>query len=118
MRTLLAGGLHRSSLDDNAMCDVLPQGDEQLARQRDDGALAASLAARTEPARQRRLRLMAQPKPGELDHQGAQPRIAGLRQALLVDDRAASPGCRRKARIGCDLPAIGELSTQSFRPEN
>jgi hypothetical protein len=46
------------------------------------------------------------------------PRIAGFRQSLLMHDRAASRGRRRKARIGCDLPAIGEPSRQSFRPEN
>ena len=43
---LLGGGLQRSALDDDALCDVLPQSDEQLTRQCDDGAPAASLAAR------------------------------------------------------------------------
>jgi hypothetical protein len=57
VRAVLGGGFHRSSLDDDAMRDVLPQRDEQLARQRDGGALAASLAARAEPAGQRRFRL-------------------------------------------------------------
>ena len=74
--------------------------------------LRAALAARPEPARQGRLRLMAQPQPGQLDHRGPQLRIAGLRHALLVDDRAAAPGRRRQARIGGDLAAIGELPAE------
>ncbi len=43
------------------------------------------------PARQRRLRLMAGPPPGDLEHRRARPRIARLRHALLVGDRPASP---------------------------
>ena len=43
------------------------------------------------PARRRRLRLMAGPQPGDLEHRRAQPRIARLRHALLVGDRPAPP---------------------------
>ena len=105
-----AAALHHGPLDDDALGDILPQGHEKLARQRHDRALAALRASLLEPARQGRLRLVTYPQPGELDHRGPQPRIAGLRHALLVPDAAALPGRRRKARIGGDLAAVGEAA--------
>ena len=48
----------------------------------DDQRLARAFLGAGEPlaapARQRRLRLMAQPQPGQLDHRRAQARVAGL----------------------------------------
>src|SRR5438132_3968394 len=71
-----------------------------------------------EPARQGRLRLVTYPEPGDLDHRGPQPWIAGPRYALLVPDAPALPGRRRKARIGGDLAAVGELPVERLRPEH
>src|ERR1700741_1894493 len=76
-KLVLSGALHHGSLDDDASGDILPQSDEKLARQRNDRALAALLASRLEPARQLRLWLVTDPQPGELDHLGPQPWIAG-----------------------------------------
>src|SRR6266705_4858960 len=103
------GGLHHGPLDDDALGDILPQRHEKLARQRHDRALAALRASLLEPARQGRLRLVTYPEPGDLDHRGPQSWIAGLRHALLVPDAPALPGRRRKASIGGDLAAVGEL---------
>src|ERR1700710_1548081 len=111
-------GLHRGPLDDDALGDILPQCHQKLARQRHDRALAALRASLLEPARQGRLRLVAYPEPGELDHRGPQPGIAGLRYALLVPDTSALPGRRRKAGIGGDLSAVGELPVERLRPED
>ena len=61
---------------------------------------------------------MAQPQPGELDHGGAQARIAGFRHALLAIHRSALPGGGGQARIGGDLPAIGEAAEKALRPQN
>src|ERR1700722_20113172 len=113
-----AGRLHHGPLDDDALGDVLPQGHEKLARQRHDRALAALLASLLEPARQGRLRLVTYPQPGDLDHCCPQPRIAGLRHALLVPDASALPGRCRKARIGGDLVAVGEAPIERLRPEH
>ena len=73
---------------------------------------------RLEPLRQRRLRLVSQPQPGELDQHASQPRIAGLGHALLALDTAAAPRRRRKSRIGGKLAAVGEVPVKSLRPEN
>src|SRR3982074_1532659 len=112
------GGLHRGPLDDDTLGDILPQCHEKLARQRHDRALAALLASLLEPACQGRLRLVTYPQPGELDHRGPQPGIAGLRHALLMPDASALPGRCRKAGIGGDLSAIGELPIERLRPED
>src|SRR5258708_15618298 len=85
---------------------------------RASATIARLRAALLEPARQSRLRLVTYPEPGELDHRGPQPWIAGLRHALLVPDASALPGRRRKARIGGDLAAVGELPVERLRPEH
>ena len=63
-----------------------------------------------EPQSERRLRLMAQPEPGELDQGGPQSRIPGLGDALLVIDRPALPGRRRKPSVRRDLAAVVEVA--------
>src|SRR5208283_1927791 len=73
---LSSGGLHHGSLNDDASGDIFPQRHQQLARQRHDSRLlhAAAVAFDSffEPQSQRRLRLMAQPQPCELDESGSQ----------------------------------------------
>ena len=55
-------GLHDGALDDHAVVHVLPQRNEELARQGDDRGLAPTLTAAlgllVKPARQRRVRLV------------------------------------------------------------
>ena len=61
---VLSGGLHHSTLDNDAEGDIFPERDQQLSRQRDDRRLpqaAALLDAFLEPQGERRLRLMTQP---------------------------------------------------------
>src|SRR3546814_6302939 len=73
-----------------------PEGDEQLARQSDDGDAPhpAALVADPglEPAAERAVRLMAQPQPGELDGDLPGPPVAGLADPLLMVDPTAAPG--------------------------
>src|SRR3974390_844728 len=107
------GGLQDRPLDDDAGADELPQRDEQLSREGDGQALARGLARHgrqtlTMPARQRRLRLVDKPQPGELQHFRAQPRIAGFRHPLLAIDLSASPRRRRQAAIGAGLATVGD----------
>ena len=67
------------------------------------GGLRPRRRSSPKPARQSRFRLMPQPQPGELDHRRAQPRIAGFRHPLLVNDgrgARASPPTRSKRRPG------------------
>ena len=60
-RRLLSAVLHDSALNDDAACHILPEGNQELARQRDDRALAPAFVLRLlmERARQSRLPLMA-----------------------------------------------------------
>ena len=60
----LSGGLHHSTLDNDAEGDIFPECDQQLSRQRDDCRFpqAATLFdAFPEPQGERRFRLMTQP---------------------------------------------------------
>jgi hypothetical protein len=61
VRALVSDALHHGPLDHDAVGHILPQRHQQLARQRHDGALAAALAVRLEPARQCRLPLVTEP---------------------------------------------------------
>jgi hypothetical protein len=97
------GVAHDSALHDHPSGCVLLQGNQQLAGRRHDHRLpeapAAAPDALLEPQAQGRSALMAQPQPGELDHGGAQARIAGFRHALLTIHRSALPGRRSQALI-------------------
>ena len=80
--------LQRRALDQHAGADVLRQGDEKLARQCDDGALAPVLRSRVpavERARQRRLRLRRIHSQASWTSWSA-PADAGLGYALLMRD--------------------------------
>jgi hypothetical protein len=60
----LLGGLHHSTLDNDAQGDIFPERDQQLSRQRNDCRLsqaATLLDAFLEPQGERRLWLMTQP---------------------------------------------------------
>src|SRR5271165_1090062 len=71
-----------------------------------------------EPESERRARLMAYPKPGELNHRWPQSRVARLRDALLAIDRPALPRRWGEAGISGDLSAVVEVSGESFTPED
>jgi hypothetical protein len=63
--------LHHGAFDDDTSDHILPERDQQLSRQRHDRRLAQAAAVApdpfVEPVGERRVRLMAQPEPGELD---------------------------------------------------
>jgi len=112
---------HDRILDYDAGADVLPESNEQLARQCDDHRLFETAAvagnALLEPESERRVGLVAQPQPGELDHRRSQTRISGFRYALLTIDIAALPRRRSQSRVGSDLAPVFEASEQTFRVE-
>src|SRR6201987_2278263 len=78
--------LEGGALRNNALRNIAPQGNEQLAGQGhnsdtpDPSLRGADPIA--EPAAQGRVRLMTQPKPGEFDHHAPQAEIARLWGAL------------------------------------
>src|SRR5215213_8704804 len=117
-----SGGLLHRALDDDAVADKLPQRDEEFSRQGDDRRLlpaaVIALHALLEPEAQLRRRLMPEPQPRELDHGGAQPRVARLGHALLVLHGSALPRRRRQPGVGCHLPPVAEAAEQTFRPED
>jgi hypothetical protein len=106
--------LHDSARDHDAGSHVLPQSNQQLAGERDNGRLLGSRAAlchpRDEPAAERGVRLMSQPKSGELDERGEQSRITRFAHPLVVTDIATSPMERREPRIGCKRSTIVECA--------
>ena len=65
-------------------------------RERDDERLLHAAAGAMdpffEPQGQRRLRLMAQPQPGEFDEGGSQSWVPGFGNTLLAINRSALPG--------------------------
>src|SRR3546814_19753051 len=90
-----------------------PEGDEQLARQSDDGDAPhpAALVADPglEPAAERAVRLMAQPQPGELDGDLPGPPVAGLAAPLLMVDPTAAPGRGGQPEIAAPLAPVLEV---------
>src|SRR5712672_501294 len=69
------------------------------------------------PKGERRVRLIAQPQPGELDQCCSQSRISGFGHSLFPIDRSTLPGCRRHARISGDLASVVEMAEKPFRPK-
>ena len=65
-----------------------------------------------EPDAQIAVGLIAQPQPGEFDHDGARLGIAGLADALVAIDRSAVKRARRVADITPQLAAIVEVAME------
>ena len=99
--------LEHGSFRNDALADVAPQGDEELAGERHNRNPAYPSLPRADPRlkplAQGRVRLMAQPEPGEFDHLVTQPAIARLRDTLVPVDTAALPGAGRQSRIRGNL---------------
>ena len=101
---------------------IFPEGDEQLSRQVPRSALLRTRPplsyALMEPLAQRRMRLVSQPQPGELDHGCSQPRVAGLGRRLVRARRSrsarASAPVRHKRQPGVGWKSSGT----SLRPED
>src|SRR5262249_59955028 len=100
---------------------IFPERDQQLSRQRHDRRLAQTAAITADPfvkpKGERRVRLIAQPQPGELDQRCSQSRISGFGYSLFSIDRSALPRCRRQAGISGDLASVVEVSEEPFRPK-
>ena len=113
--------LEHGALGNDALGDIAPQGDEQFAGQRHDGDPAdLSLPGadpRLKPAAQRRVRLVTQPEPSQLDHGLAQAAVARLRDALIPFDAAALPGAGRQSAVSRHLASVAEAAEQRFQPE-
>src|SRR5271166_1287488 len=104
---LSSGGPNHCAFNHDSGAHICPERDQQLSRQRHDRRLAPTTAAAfhsvLEPESERRARLMAYPKPGELNHRCPQSRVARLRDALLAIDRPALPRRWGEAGISGDL---------------
>ena len=116
-----SSGRHCGTFDHDTGGYIFPERDQQFSRQRHDCRLtqAAAITANSfaEPKGERRVRLIAQPQPGELDQGCSQPRISGFGHSLFSIDRSTLPGCRRQARISGDLTSVVEVAEKSFRPK-
>ena len=120
-KSVSSSGRHRGTFDHDTGGYIFPERDEQFSRQRHDCRLtqAAAITADSfvEPKGKRRVRLIAQPQPGELDQCCSQSRISGFGQSLFPIDRSTLPGCRRQARISGDLTSVVEVAEKPFRPK-
>ncbi len=99
---------------DQAVLQIAPKGNRQLAGQGDDHdaphALGVTLGALAEPLAQGRLWLMPEPRPSRLDHDMANPAVAGLGNALAASALAAVIGA------GCQADRAGDLAPVSKPP--
>jgi hypothetical protein len=90
-------GRHCGTFDHDTGGYIFPERDQQFSRQRHDCRLtqAAAITADSfaEPKGERRVRLIAQPQPGELDQCCSQSRISGFGYSLFPIDRSTPPGC-------------------------
>src|ERR1700747_3904000 len=113
--------LEDGALRNNALRNIAPQGDEQLAGQgHDSDAPDPPLRGAdpiVEPAAQGRVRLMTQPKPGEFDHDVPQAVIACLGNALVPVGPAALPRARRQSGVSGHLAPGGEAAEQPLEPD-
>src|SRR5439155_24023862 len=100
------------TLRDAPRFEILPQGDQEFARHRDDADLAHPATAARKPglvpAREGTVRLVAQPAPGEVDRERADVAIAGARDPLLVLDITTLVVRGHQPRERTDLAAIVE----------
>src|SRR6201987_1962338 len=113
--------LEGGALRNNALRNIAPQGNEQLAGQGhnsdtpDPSLRGADPIA--EPAAQGRVRRMTQPKPGDFDHDALQAGIAGLGDALVAVGPAALPRARRQSGGSGHLAPVGEAAAQPLEPD-
>ena len=105
----LSGGLGGGALRDKTLGGEPPQRDEHLAH-----APAGLPEPMPEPRGDAAARLVAEPKPGALDHSRSQTAVASLRNALLPVDAAAREGCTDKAGIGSKCLGGAESQTTSL----
>src|SRR5262245_23799006 len=100
-------------LRNQAQRQEAPQRDHQPASQRDDGdpSDAPALLSDTivEPAAERTLGLVLQPKPRQLDCHVAYPPIASLADPLVMFDPATAPRAGRQPGIGPDLAPVDKV---------
>jgi hypothetical protein len=95
--------LQHGTIRDSAIAEIAPQRDDQLACHRHQHDPAHASLRRTEPSVEpvceRTARLVAQPKPGELDGGASCPRVARFGNTLIAPDLAAAPRARCQADI-------------------
>ena len=117
-------GFQNDAFGHFAVGSKLPQGNQQLSRQRDDHRLADArssvLRSLPEPASQLAIRLVHQEPPGELDHSVSNARIDCSGQSFLAAFRATFIRRSRQATIVRQCPpicyvAIEELARQHIR---
>lgn len=88
-------GFHQGALDDDAGCRVFPESNQEISRERDDRSLLQATSVTSQPGLEPqckvRPRLVAYPKPSELDHGGSQPWIASFGHTLFAVDLATLP---------------------------
>ena len=107
---------------DQAELEISPQGDRQFARQGGDHhaphALRLTFGAPVEPLAQGRVRLVLEPHPGGLDHDGAHETVAGLGDALAASALTAVIRAGCEADIAGDLASVGEPPVIDLPGEN
>jgi hypothetical protein len=111
---LARSGFQDGSFGKRTGLDVAPQGDEKLAGEGHNPDLAGPGATAREalvvPMGEGAVGLVAEPAPGDLDGQAADPAVAGSADAELVLRLAALVGRWRQAREGSDLLAVAEVA--------
>src|SRR5213078_1387639 len=109
-------GRHQAGLQ------IAPQSHQELACHGHDGDATRPALEVTdafpEPDAQGAAGLIAQPRPGELDHHAARRGIAGLADALVAIDRAAAKRARSQAHIAPQFPTIGKFSIEHLANES
>ena len=104
---------HDRSFGDFPVFHVVPEGDEQFARQRHNPNTSEPTTAVSElaliPLGQRTIRLVANPAPGELHHEASHMLIPGARDALIMVALAALIWGRHEADQAGQLPPIFDV---------
>ncbi len=85
---------------------------------REDILYRQAVAKGLKSQRQSGCRLVSQPQPRELDHRRTKPSVPSFRDALFASDGSALPGRRSKTGVGGELPSVGEMPEQPFRPQD
>src|SRR6516225_2851216 len=109
------------TLRHQAELDKPPKGSRQLARKRDDHDLSHTLAlpgsALQEPTRQCTLRLVPNPQPDGLNHNGAHAPTSGSRDALASLLLTTLKGAWREAKKTSDLSLVIKVPVIDFTRE-